>query len=329
MGAVFCGQNFSFLVIGRIFENDDNRSQSHTMTIPLKIVIIKNGVKKIRRANCELLDALGRNSDFTLSTYNTEFSGHAQQLTLQSIHVQPDVIIAVGGDGTFHEVVNGIRKSGRQIPVAFLPNGTANDFVLGYELTWTIETFICALRERKTTEIDLIRINFSDQIKWCLNIADTGFGGKVVQTLNKQRSWLGGKVSYVIAILRSFLYYKNPVMTISYEGGSYEGPVLLTAACNGPVFGDGLYIAPEARPNDGVMNVTILGDVNLWDYLKNLKRMKKKLPILHPEAQYLRTSFLKIQATDQNVYTESDGELAGSGDVEFAIEPAALHMLVP
>lgn len=118
-------------------------------------------------------------------------------------------------------------------------------------------------------------------------------------------------------------------MKVSFDGGFYEGNVLFVAACNGPVFGDGLYISPEAKPNDGMMDLTLLGNVNLWDYLKNLKRMKRKLTIQHPEANYHRTSFLKIQAIGSKVYTEADGELVGSGEVEFSIEPAALRMLVP
>ena len=293
------------------------------------IFIVKNGSKSLSSSNQAILERVAENPQYVISFLNTDYIGHAIKLTYDAIEQNPQLIIAIGGDGTFHEVVNGIRSSGKDVPVAFLPNGTANDFVLGYGLTWTVETFLSAVMNLKTTELDLIKITFVDELKWCLNIADAGFGGKVVQTLNKQRSWLGGKASYFLAILRSFFTYKKPLMRVSFEGGYYEGPVLLIAACNGPVFGDGLYISPEAKPNDGVMNITILGNVNLWDYLKNLKRMKRKLTIQHPEARYHRSSFMKIQAIGSKVYTEADGELVGNGEVEFSIEPAALRMLVP
>ncbi|MCE2711424.1 MAG: diacylglycerol kinase family lipid kinase [Cryomorphaceae bacterium] len=295
----------------------------------LKVHVILNGSKKITEQNQRILNALSFIENIDCRIEKTKYASEAIDLSIKAVLDGTDVIVAVGGDGTFHEVVNGIRSSGKDVSVAFLPNGTANDFVLGYGLTWTTETFLSAIMKRKTTEIDLIKVAIGDEQKWCLNIADTGFGGKVVQTLNKQRSWLGGKASYFLAILRAFFTYKKPLMRVSFEGGYYEGPVLLTAACNGPVFGDGLYISPEAKPNDGVMNITILGNVNLWDYLKNLKRMKRKLTIQHPEARYHRSSFLKIQAIGSKVYTEADGELVGSGEVEFSIEPAALRMLVP
>lgn len=295
----------------------------------LKVQVILNGSKKITEQNQLIVNALPFIENIDCRIEKTKYASEAIDLSIQAVADGTDVIVAIGGDGTFHEVVNGIRSSGKDVSVAFLPNGTANDFVLGYGLTWTTETFLSAIMKRKTAEIDLIKITIGGELKWCLNIADTGFGGKVVQTLNKQRSWLGGRVSYFIAILRSFITYKKPVMRVSYDGGFYEGYVLLVAACNGPVFGDGLYISPEAKPNDGMMNLTLLGNVNLWDYLKNLKRMKRKLTIQHPEANYHRTSFLKIQAIGSKVYTEADGELVGSGEVEFSIEPAALRMLVP
>jgi diacylglycerol kinase family enzyme len=110
---------------------------------------------------------------------------------------------------------------------------------------------------------------------------------------------------------------------------NYAGPILLVAACNGPMFGDGLYIAPDALPDDGWMHVTLLGRVNFLDYVKNLARLKRKEKIRHLEAYYFRTKKVEVQITNGKAFTEADGELIGEGNITFEIEPASLRLIMP
>ncbi len=295
----------------------------------MKIVAIHNGVRPLSENNRAIIEAIRAIEDSLFFLKVTEYSGHARDLAFQAANSGCTVLIAIGGDGTIHEVVNGLKQSGKDIPLLLLPNGTANDLTRGLELNWTTEMVVNAIRKLHFKEIDLIRISQSDSIHWCVNIADTGFGGNVVQLLHRQRRFIGGGISYVIAIARSFFTFKKPQVIICSAEKNYAGPILLVAACNGPMFGDGLYIAPDALPNDGWMHVTLLGKVNFLDYLKNLARLKRKEKIKHPEAYYFRTKKVEVQTTNGKAYTEADGELIGEGKIVFEIQEAALKLIVP
>lgn len=279
--------------------------------------------------NRSIIDKLDSEPLISLEIISTKFAGHAIELARGLSGKKVDVVVVVGGDGTLNEVVNGIKQSELSLPVALLPNGTANDFSRGLGQSWNPDSFSQAILSYNYQLMDLIRLSSDAGVHWCVNIADTGFGGNVVQLLHRQRKFIGGGISYVIAIARSFFTFKKPQVIIGSAEKNYAGPILLVAACNGPMFGDGLYIAPDALPNDGWMHVTLLGKVNFLDYVKNLARLKRKEKIKHPEACYFRTKKVAVQIMNGKAYTEADGELIGEGNMVFEIQEAALKLIVP
>lgn len=161
-----------------------------------------------------------------------------------------------------------------------------------------------------------------------MNIADVGFGAAVVEVLNKQRKYLGGKASYALAILRTFLGFKTPILTIESPSLTYHGPVFMIAFCNGDMFGDGLYIHPGAKVNDGQLNITLLKKIGLMDYVRNLKNLKTGLQINHPEAHYFQENELKISVSQGKAVTETDGEHLPTAEINVSIMPMALELLV-
>lgn len=295
----------------------------------MKIVAIQNGARKLSEGNVRLLKAIKSAYHTSFDIRQTSFSGEATSLTVQSIHEGCSLLIVLGGDGTIHEVVNGLKQIQKKIPLLILPNGTANDLARGLDLSWTSEKLLSAIDQMHFREIDLIKIVHEEKVKWCVNISDVGFGGKVVQLLHGQRKFVGGSLSYVLAIIRSFVTYRKPIVLLKSEEHGYHGPILLAACCNGPMFGDGLYIAPEAKIDDGWMHVTLLGKVDFLDYLRNLSRLKRKKQIKHPEAYYFKTRKLELQINSGIAFTEADGELIGEGNIAFEIEPASLRLIVP
>ena len=160
-----------------------------------------------------------------------------------------------------------------------------------------------------------------------MNIADVGFGAAVVEILNKQRKYLGGKASYALAILRTFLRFKTPHLTIQSPSYQYSGPVFMVAFCNGDMFGDGLYIHPGAKVNDGVMNITLLKKIGLMDYVRNLKNLKTGKRINHPEAFYFTENELSIMVSKGKAVTETDGEHLATAEIRVSIVPSAIQLL--
>jgi len=240
-----------------------------------------------------------------------------------------DVIVAVGGDGTINEVVNGIIQSKKNnITLGILANGTGNDFVRGTNLALNPNSFIEAVLRNEIQSVDVGKIESSLGVTYFINITDIGFGGKVVQILEKQRRFLGGKTSYGIAILRAFIGYRVPVLKITTPNFNFEGPVLMVAICNGSIFGDGLTINPFAKIDDGKLNITLLGRVSLVDYIKNLNNLKSGKKVNHPEAIYFETEKIDIRVTDGVAVSEVDGEYLTSGNLSISVLPNAISLLV-
>ena len=103
--------------------------------------------------------------------------------------------------------------------------------------------------------------------------------------------------------------------------------MLMIAVCNGKMFGDGLKIAPDAKIDDGFFNVSLFLKVSIWDYLRNLSRLKAGIKLNHQEVFYYKCQKLEIKVNRGELYTEADGELFKKGDVSFEIIPKAISLL--
>tara|TARA_R110000737_G_scaffold324995_1_gene338177 strand:+ start:49511 stop:50299 length:789 start_codon:yes stop_codon:yes gene_type:complete len=260
----------------------------------------------------------------------TKFPKHAFEISQAQADSGFDIIIAVGGDGTCNEVVNGIMMSSRNNKVSFgvIPNGSGNDF---YKMIGEFEPdiFIKSLLNRNSKKIDLISIESAEKQLYTLNIAGTGFDGLVVKYLDNIRFslFLKGKVAYMVSILRSFITFKKLDTMVRCDEFSYNGKLLMVAVCNGKAFGHGLIISPDSKIDDGKMNVVLLGDVSFLDYLRNLSNLKKGVKVDHPNVHYFSTNSLEVQVDKGQLYTEADGEIFGNEDVKFALSPMALSLL--
>lgn len=237
-------------------------------------------------------------------------------------------VIAVGGDGTVNEVVNGIMQfEGLKPKLGILPNGTGNDFVAGNKMPLNLNEFIPALLNDTIEKVDVGQITTANMKAYFINIADIGFGGKVVQILDQQRKMFKNKSTYRLAILRTFLGYRKPVLHIKSNDFEHKGSVFMLAFCNGSIFGNGLTINPQAKINDGLLNLTLLGHVSIFHYLKNLKNLKKGNEIKHPEVKYLSAEKIEVKIIHGLACTEVDGEFVACTDVTIGVIPGIIDLL--
>lgn len=254
----------------------------------------------------------------------TERSKHATELAASSCQEGADFIIAVGGDGTAHEVVNGI--AGTEVAFGIVPCGTGNDFCRSLG-SFDVKRFVSAIVESDTTLIDLGKIHFENGSVYFLNIADIGFGAEVVNCMNLQREkGITGKLSYSLAILRTFFTYRKTRIVIDGGTFEFEGEVLLIAFCNGKSFGHGLTIHPDASIQDGELAVTKIGNVNVFEYLMNLPKLKRGRKIKHQEVSYWKTTSVKI-ISNSSLHIEADGELYMKSVQSVEIVPKKLRLL--
>ena len=196
----------------------------------------------------------------------TEAPGHATELARQALEQGYEQIVAVGGDGTNNEVVNGFfRQDGTPLApeavFAFVTRGTGGDFrrIFGFDLE--LQTFVDNLAGRDAPRADVGRLQFRDHdgqraVRYFINIASFGIGGLVDEKVNAASKVLGGKASFMIATVKALLQYRNQtVRMVADDGEPRTLKVNNVAVANGQYFGGGMWIAPMARIDDGWLEV--------------------------------------------------------------------------
>lgn len=293
------------------------------------IYCILNGSKKISAQNKQLLNELQAHFGEAFGVYTSI----NPQDAIDFIHTLGPTcthLIGVGGDGTFNVLVNGTCKHPNNAfnPIlGIIPNGTGNDFYRSAGFTKN-RRILQSIQNGSFELFDIGRIETQTEQRYFANIADIGFGGAVVLELQNFRKKFGPNFSYGLAIIKTFLKYKRPVVKIESKDYNYNGELLLAAFCNGSIFGDGLYIHPGAKINDGQLKLTLLGKVSLVDYLLNVLKVKRGKQIRHPEAHYLSVSFPLVLSTEnKHLHAETDGEYLGGQVFKIDLLPAKLKLL--
>ncbi|MEQ8927400.1 MAG: diacylglycerol kinase family lipid kinase [Fulvivirga sp.] len=280
----------------------------------------KRFYKQLQQARQEL-----RNIEFNV--VETSQQGHATSLASEFIRDGFTHIIAVGGDGTLHEAINGIVKNySPDIVLGALPFGTANDFIKSLSTPITLADLFEAISNNNYNLLDIGRIEHHDGVKYFMNIADIGIGAEVVKRVNSSSKWFGSNFTFFSAIIRTFISYKNVEVKCKADNWEYEGKINSLVAANGKYFGSGLCIAPKADPADGTFSVVISGDISISDYLKNVSKIKKAQILNHPLVQYRSATKLELTSTS-TCGIEADGEFIGQLPATISIDERKIKFL--
>lgn len=258
---------------------------------------------------------------------------HAMALARQAAENRCDFVIAVGGDGTLNEVVNGVLQSdvpAHELPtIGLLPYGSANDFARTAQISQSLEALMALIRTHTAQRIDLgkILLRPSRETRFFINMAGVGLGAEVAKNIERSSSVLGPGFHYFKHIIKGFLGYSKK--EVSCTGGSWQwkGRLLQMAVANGRYFGNGLCIAPEARVADGQFQVAIFGNLSIWDYLKNLGKLKKGVKISHPQVAYHDAQEVLLES-DGACGIEADGEYVGLAPATLSVLPKAINFLM-
>jgi YegS/Rv2252/BmrU family lipid kinase len=278
----------------------------------MKVICIQNTTRKLRQTHKRFLQACKDDSEIEFHHYKTESANHAKELA-EKAKGNCDILLVIGGDGTLNEVVNGLCIAPGTNPKIFLlPGGTGNDFHRNFLASDLSAQSPINLFSQKGESVQIACLQTASEKRYFINIIDIGFGGNVVRELNELRNKFGAGFSYFLAIIRTFFKYKKPVLTISYNGTERTQKFFMLAICNGPVFGNGLIISPGTNPRENQFGLVILGDVSLFDYLRNLPNLWRGKRISHPEINYEITDEVTISSSIGDVYAETDGEFIAS-----------------
>ena len=268
-------------------------------------------------------EALGLSGDALLS----ERPGQLGQLAAQAADAGASVVVAVGGDGTVNEIVQGL--AGRDgVELAVIPRGTGWDFVRTYGIPRDLDGAIAVARNGRARQIDLGRAAYGEGQSYFANIASAGMSGAIAKRANETSKALGGKVSYAWATLTVFARWRNDEVRVSVDGEQREGRMHDVVVANGRYFGGGMMICPHAEPDDGLFDVLTIGDLTKRDLLLTLPKTYKGRHLPHPKAELLRGARVEIDAP-RPLPVELDGEQPGTTPVVFEVVPKALRLRVP
>lgn len=195
----------------------------------------------------------------------TEFPGHATELAAQAVDQGFEVVAALGGDGTVHEVINGLMRYPPERRPLFgaVPVGSGNDFCANIGLPREPEAAIRRVFEGQTRAIDLATISDNNgQMEYWANTISIGFGAAVA-IYAYQITRLRGFPMYLWAVMKTImLKHDAPRMVIDTDQERIEQEILLLSLNNGPREGGGFLTSPEAVPDDGELNYALIGDVS-------------------------------------------------------------------
>ncbi len=291
----------------------------------MKIQVIANGIRPraVRRAE-RLCHALRELHD--VSWVRTARAGEAVTL----IPDTADLVIAVGGDGTWHECINGWMLRHQQDPacplpvLALLPAGTGNDFARSQGWNGSMEALLARIDRFEVRRIDVGRVQSGQETRWFINICDAGFGAEAARRVALTPRLLPAPLRFPWAIFRTFMHYRPKEIRVRCNGEVTGGKRLMVAVANAPFFGRGICIAPQASPEDGLFDVTLVGSVSLAQYLRFLPALKQGRTIRHPMLQYLRTDSVELEGA---AGFECDGEQGPPLPVSIGLVPRVLPVL--
>jgi diacylglycerol kinase (ATP) len=240
-------------------------------------------------------------------------------------------VVAVGGDGTLNEAVNGLAQTG--VPLATIPLGTGMDFVRTYGIPTKFEEAVLVAIGGNTRTIDAARVAYrtwsgEDATRWFANVGSVGMSGAVAQRANSMSKALGGRVTFFYALTRVFLAWDNTEMTVTLDDGERRGRMHDVILANGQWHGGAMWLAPDARPDDGLFDVVFIGDVNKWDFLTTAPKIYKGKHVGHPKVEIVRSATVAVDAPE-HLPIEVEGEQVGTTPARFEIVPGALRVRVP
>ncbi|HEX6348651.1 MAG TPA: diacylglycerol kinase family protein [Candidatus Dormibacteraeota bacterium] len=265
--------------------------------------------------------------------------GDATRIARRGVREGRELIVAAGGDGTISETAAGFFAEGRPVPTetrfGVLPTGTGGDFRRTFRIPIDPRAAALVLAGGGRRRIDAGLVRYIDrdghpEQRTFVNIADAGIGGEVVHRVNTGPKALPGPVTFYLASVRTLLSWKNRPLSVTVDGLRRELVAQQVVVANCQYFGGGMRMAPMALPDDGLLDVIVVGDVNPVENARGLGRIRKgtHLEDHNPKIKAYRGKRVEVES-EFPIPLDVDGEGPGTVPAIFEVIPQALTLMVP
>lgn len=274
--------------------------------------------------------ALGLDGETLLS----ERPGHLTELAARAVAGGATAIVAVGGDGTVHEVVDGLARTdgSDRVELGVIPFGTGRDFARSLRIPRRLDDALAVARSGRVRTVDLGRATYTtgdgEAVAYFANFAGAGISGAIADRANRTTKAFGGRLSFIWATLAVFSRWQPTEMTVEIDGDRRQVLLLEALAMNGDYTAGGMWVAPEASLEDGTFDVVLIGDFSKAEFTTTFPKIYRGTHVSHAKVEIVRARELRVDAPSP-LPIVLDGEQPGTTPVRFEIVPAALRVRVP
>jgi diacylglycerol kinase (ATP) len=264
----------------------------------------------------------------------TEQRGDGKRLAQEEAVAGRKLVVALGGDGTISEVVDGLVAAGGQTELGIIPRGTGGDFSRSVCLPKKIAAAAIHLMTAAVRRIDVGRARYvtedgSAGSRCFVNVASFGFSADVASRANRSSKRLGAKLSFLGATVSSLVSYENIEVNIRVDDGpAQRRTVLLGAVGNGRFFGGGMKICPDGSLDDGILDLVVVGDLGRFGVLTKIGSIYEGTHVKLDQVHSVRARTVQVTPVDQSlkIPLELDGETPGYLPASFEVLPGVLPL---
>ena len=271
-----------------------------------------------------------------LKTYNFDFDFVFTEHESHSILIVQDAInqcfrkfISVGGDGTLHNIVNGIMSQdlvpSTEIKVGIIPIGTGNDWVKTHHIPIDFESAIQIIKNGNVKHQDLGKIEFPDKSQpnvYFNNLAGVGFDGYVVSKVSKYKHF--GSIAYVLGAISGLFSFQKFISDISVNDDHYKTQSLMILVGLCKYSGGGMQLTKKPDPFDGLLDISVAKDIGKLDVIKNLPNLFNGKIVNHKKVDCFKSKSITIVTQPNDfAFIQADGELIGKGGFRINVISSA------
>ena len=293
------------------------------------------GNGKVLRVAQTLLQKIKSTCDFEIDISFTKEKDDATFIARRAILEGASMIIALGGDGTINEVVNGFFSEGKPLnplcELGIINCGTGGGFVRTLNFPHRAEQQIEQLFNPGNRILDLGQISYMEssgiaQKRLFVNECQVGIGCKVASAVGKKLKFFGGRIAFGFSAALLALSMKPLKVSVGFDNDPVQELALIGLVIgNGTEYAGGMKLTPDAKLSDGFFDVLSMNNMKVIDRMMNLSKVYSGKHILSPYFSVKRCKKLQIRS-DKKIFMEGDGEILGSSPFEIEILPSAIKV---
>ncbi len=281
------------------------------------------------KRNASRLSQILNRSGAKIKVLWTTGPGEAEWLATKAVKDGTDGLLVCGGDGTLHEVINGLLSSSKdpdQVPIGVVPSGRCNDFASCLKLPKELSTIVGTLAFGHVRKVDLGLIGE----RYYSTVATFGFDSSVSEYVADGRcpSFLAGTSAYLYGAFMQLIRYSDVNVKISGDSITFEGPVFLAATGNTPTYGGRMQVAPSAVVDDGLLDLCLVKSVSRLEVVRMMPHIFNGGHVHHPAVSLHRVKRLTIEP-EKPLWLWADGEKIAKTPATIEVVPKALSVLTP